>query len=79
MNKQQQIDLLKSENAALRRNVADYKVRHDFAVTELAELSSGIGVKPSWYAAGHSWDKAMEYKAQLAVIKLLKMPLREAP
>lgn len=80
MTKQQIIDEQRQEIQALRRNIADLTYRQNFAVTELSELSQGLGIKPSWYDTGrHSWDTAMQNKAALAVARIAKMPLREAP
>lgn len=77
MTKQQQINELTEECAALRRNIEDYKRRHDFAVSELAGLVQKLGIKPHWSASNH--EDWMAYKAALALERIAKMPLREAP
>ncbi len=75
--KNRQIRELTLEVQALRRNVADYRARHDMAVNELSDLSLGLGFTPEYPVTTHV--EKMEYKAALVLKKLAKMPLREAP
>lgn len=49
--------------------------RHDYMINELAELSEGLGNKPSWYKDTSGWNVAMQHKAALAIEKTAKMRL----
>lgn len=77
MSKQAIIDELERENAALRRNIADLKARHDKAISALAELSRSMG--RDWTGRNGGWDSAMARLAGDELAAIAKMPLREGP
>lgn len=77
--KQRRIDELRAEKEALRREVADYKHRHDMAIDALNSLSQGRGVKLSWMTDAHDWKHAMANLAGNTLAQIAKYPLREAP
>lgn len=60
----------------LEQLVRDYEIHHDIAIDELRELSQGLGVKPTWWKPEYGWEKAMAYKASLALVRIMKRPLR---
>jgi hypothetical protein len=77
VSKQATINRLSDELKHLKEYAYDLRTRHDIAVTELAEISSGLGAKPVWYTEAHGWAVALQNKAQLAVARIAMMRLRE--
>lgn len=79
-SKQVRIDELRQENGALRRNVADYRARHEAMVKRLRDISQGVCSRPHWYSElKHSWVDAIKSSAADTLSEVAKMPLREAP
>lgn len=64
---EKKITLLENDNALLRR-------RSEFATTELAEISQGVGSAPAWYkACTHGWIDVLKWRAAKAVEKIAGM------
>lgn len=76
MTKQEIIDNQRLEIQALRRNIFDYKQRHDKAVYGLSQLCIGCCRKAN---DQEQWHSGMQRLAADYLSEIAKMPLREAP